>query len=86
MGQNPYQAPTAHVEDRVEQVSVKIVRHDGSRVALGRVFGLRMVVPSIIYMVPLLGFVFYLVDVLFIFRGDRRCVHDLMADTRVVSA
>jgi len=162
MGENPYQAPTAHVEDRVGQgpelasrgtrffaaildglvyivvwtgayfvgggdlgsvsglsstglliyiigslallginlyflhqngqtigkrlLSVKIVRDDGSRAALGRAFGLRMLVPSMIYMVPLLGVLFYLVDVLFIFRGDHRCVHDLMADTRVVSA
>lgn len=67
-------------------LNVKIVRDDGSHTALGRAFGLRMVVPSIIYTVPLLGFVFYLVVVLFIFRGDRRCVHDLMADTRVVPA
>ena len=29
---------------------------------------------------PLLGFA----NVLFIFRGDRRCVHDLIAGTRVV--
>jgi uncharacterized RDD family membrane protein YckC len=36
----------------------------------------------------LLGFVpFYsLVDVLFIFREDRRCIHDLIAKTRVVQA
>ena len=35
-----------------------------------------------------LGFIpFYsLVDILFIFRGDRRCIHDLIAGTRVVAA
>jgi uncharacterized RDD family membrane protein YckC len=36
----------------------------------------------------LLGFIpFYaLVDVLFIFRDDRRCIHDLIAGTKVIEA
>lgn len=36
----------------------------------------------------IIGFVpFYaLVDILFIFREDRRCIHDLIASTRVVEA
>jgi uncharacterized RDD family membrane protein YckC len=36
----------------------------------------------------ILGFIpFYsLVDVLFIFRDDRRCIHDLIAGTKVVEA
>ncbi len=34
----------------------------------------------------MLGFVFLLVDYAFIFREDRRCLHDLMAGTKVVKA
>jgi uncharacterized RDD family membrane protein YckC len=47
---------------------------------------LRAVVPGIIGAVPLVGSIFSLVDPLFIFRGDRRCIHDLIAGTNVVTA
>lgn len=58
----------------------------GGRVGIGRIFFLRMVVPSLIGGVPYLGWVFGGVDAAFIFREDRRCVHDLIADTIVVQA
>jgi uncharacterized RDD family membrane protein YckC len=45
---------------------------------------LRNWVPKFISMVPYLGMFFSLVDALFIFREDRRCVHDHIAGTRVV--
>ena len=34
--------------------------------------------------VPVGGAILSLVDVLFIFRDDRRCLHDLVADTKVI--
>ena len=49
-----------------------------------RAFLLRALVPTMIEFIPLLGFVFWLVDTCFIFREDRRCIHDLIAGTRVV--
>ena len=36
--------------------------------------------------VPWLGRYLRLLDVLFIFRDDKRCVHDIIADTKVVEA
>ncbi len=36
--------------------------------------------------VPVAGSILSLVDVLFIFRDDRRCLHDLVADTKVIRA
>jgi uncharacterized RDD family membrane protein YckC len=36
-------------------------------------------------LIPLVGQLFILIDTLFIFRKDRRCVHDLIAGTKVVS-
>jgi uncharacterized RDD family membrane protein YckC len=44
----------------------------------------RIGVPPIAGLLGALGRLFALVDVLFIFRRDRRCIHDLIAGTRVV--
>jgi uncharacterized RDD family membrane protein YckC len=63
-------------------VKIKIVRSDGSRASFGRILGLRIVVNFLLSIVPFYG----LVDILFIFGEQRRCVHDLIADTIVVNA
>lgn len=39
---------------------------------------------TIVSLIPLLGSLLMLVNLLFIFRKDRRCVHDLIAGTKVV--
>jgi uncharacterized RDD family membrane protein YckC len=43
---------------------------------------LRLIVNGLIGVIPLYG----LVDILFIFRSVRRCIHDLIAGTQVVDA
>lgn len=43
---------------------------------------LRVIVNGLLGFIPLYG----IVDVLFIFRSDRRCLHDLIAGTTVVKA
>ena len=45
---------------------------------------LRVGVGALIGMIPYLGVFYTVADILFIFRGDRRCLHDLIAGTRVV--
>jgi uncharacterized RDD family membrane protein YckC len=65
-------------------VGVRIVKLDGSPVTFTTVFLLRGFVPGLIGAVPYVGAVFSLVNILFIFREDRRCIHDLIAGTRVV--
>lgn len=65
---------------------IKIVRTDGSPASPGRITGMRWFLPSVLGNVPYVGGVFGLADCLFIFRDDRRCIHDMMADTVVVSA
>lgn len=49
-----------------------------------RAFLLRAFLPTLIEVIPLLGFLFWVVDSCFIFREDRRCIHDLIAGTKVV--
>lgn len=39
---------------------------------------------SVVSIIPIVGPVLTLIDVLFIFRSDRRCVHDLIAGTQVL--
>jgi uncharacterized RDD family membrane protein YckC len=57
---------------------------DGQIVSLGTIFGLRYVPIQIAGIVPVIGNVLPLLDVLFIFREDRRCLHDFIAGTKVV--
>lgn len=58
----------------------------GEIVPLFRSFGLRHFVPIAIGHVPVAGSWFLLADTLFIFRQDRRCLHDRLAGTKVVEA
>lgn len=39
---------------------------------------------SIVSLIPLIGSLLMLINILFIFRKDRRCLHDLVAGTKVV--
>ncbi len=47
---------------------------------------LRNFIRGVIQMVPYIGFVFALVNLAFIFGEQRRCLHDLIAGTKVVNA
>jgi len=66
-------------------LGIRIVRDNtGEPVALLRLLLLRSVVSWILGAVPIVGGLFSIVDACFIFRPDRRCVHDHIADTKVV--
>lgn len=49
-----------------------------------RAFLLRGFLPWIFELIPLLGTLFWIVDVCFIFSEEKRCLHDLIAGTQVV--
>ena len=49
-----------------------------------RSFVLRSMLTWILEQIPLLGFLFWVVDACFIFRDDKRCLHDLIAGTKVI--
>ena len=68
-------------------LGLRIVRvADGGPAGVMRAFFLRGSVPFLIEQIPFAGFVFWVVDSCFIFRDDHRCLHDLLAGTRVVPA
>ncbi len=64
-------------------MKIRIVRFDdGTNPGFGRVVGLRVLLNGLLGNIP-----FYaLVDVLFIFGAQQRCVHDYIAGTKVIQA
>jgi uncharacterized RDD family membrane protein YckC len=67
-------------------LKVRIVRSDGSPASFGRIVGLRYLPTSLITLIPVVGMFYALLDCLLIFRRSRRCLHDNIADTIVVTA
>ncbi|GAB1595143.1 RDD family protein [Lysobacter claricitrinus] len=72
-------------------VGIRVVRSDGSPVGFWRLLLLRGVAMNLLCnlagrAVPAASTVLWLVDVLFIFGEERRCLHDRIADTIVVDA
>jgi len=67
-------------------LGMRIVRADGSEASFGRAFGLRLVAFGFVGWVPFVGPFIGFADCLFIFAASRRCLHDLIADTIVVTA
>jgi uncharacterized RDD family membrane protein YckC len=67
-------------------MGIKIVRKDASRVTLARVFFVRYLANTILTLIPVVGSLYGLVDILFIFGEPKRCCHDYIADTIVIKA
>ena len=73
-------------------LGIRIVRFgDGSNPGFVRAWLLRSLGVGLIgtlaaLILPMLGNLFSIVNYGFIFRADRRCLHDLIADTKVVKA
>jgi uncharacterized RDD family membrane protein YckC len=67
-------------------VGIKVVRKDGSKATLARIFWLRYLLNTVFMLIPLIGTLYSLIDPLFIFGAAKRCVHDYLADTVVVRA
>lgn len=66
-------------------VGIQIVRHaDGGRAGFVKAVLLRGFLFVVVGNLRYLGIFFLVGDVLMIFRQDRRCLHDLVADTRVI--
>jgi uncharacterized RDD family membrane protein YckC len=67
-------------------VGIKVLRADGSRAGLGRIFWLRNFLNGLLTLIPFVGRFYALADMLFIFGGKLQCLHDKIADTIVVKA
>jgi uncharacterized RDD family membrane protein YckC len=66
-------------------LGIRIVNaQDGSNPGFIKACLIRSVLVSLIFGIPFIGQTFFFVDSLFIFRADHRCIHDFMAETKVV--
>ncbi|BDU77260.1 RDD family protein [Mesoterricola sediminis] len=65
---------------------IKVLRANGERVTLLRVFFLRYLPLTLCTLIPWIGNLVALVDSLLVFRESRQCLHDQIADTIVVRA
>lgn len=65
-------------------MKIQVVKGDGSVPGFLHGFLLRYVVNALPRAIPVVGVLYPLLDCLFVFRANRRCVHDLIAGTRVV--
>ena len=66
-------------------MKIKIVDLQGDQVGISKLYFLRYLFFSLVSQVPQVGGLIGLVDILFIFGKERRCLHDLLAGTRVVN-
>lgn len=70
-----------------KMVGTRIVSVENDKILpLSKIFLLRVLPLNIVASLPIVGGLLAIIDVLFIFRKDQRCVHDLVAGTKVVKA
>lgn len=68
-------------------VGTRIVSVDDDKILpFWKVVSLRYLPVSVVSQIPLIGPLLSIIDILFIFRADRRCIHDLIAGSKVVKA
>ncbi|PWQ97571.1 RDD family protein [Leucothrix arctica] len=66
-------------------LKIKIVDRESEQILpLWKVFSVRYLPQTLVFQIPVIGSIIGLVDGLFIFREDRRCLHDYLAETIVV--
>ena len=66
-------------------MKTKIVTNDGEQASFGRHIIKRYTLYNFLGMIPVIGQVLSLVNLVFIFGSAKRCGHDYFADTKVVA-
>jgi uncharacterized RDD family membrane protein YckC len=65
-------------------MKTQIVAEDGSEVSFSDILIKRILPIWLLGLIPCIGFIVWLVDVLMIFRENRKCLHDDIAGTKVI--
>jgi uncharacterized RDD family membrane protein YckC len=67
-------------------MKTRIVNLYGNIPEFGRLFVFRYLIPGMVMQIPIFGGIAAIVNALFIFGKQRRCLHDYIAGTRVITA
>jgi len=68
-------------------LGIQVVSRDTHQLlSPGKIIGIRYILPEVFYIIPSIGPLFALVDTLFIFSAEKRCIHDLMAGSIVIKS
>lgn len=67
-------------------MGIKIVHTNGEPVPLSTLLTRRYLATQVLGMIPIVGPIFSLINILMIFGAEQRCLHDQFADTNVVVA
>jgi uncharacterized RDD family membrane protein YckC len=67
-------------------LGIRIADMDNNIPPFAKIIGLRYLPIQAAGVIPIVGIFYPLIDVLFIFSESRRCIHDLIAGTKVVKA
>ena len=65
-------------------LKIRIVSLDDELLGIGQLYFVRYLTFSLIAQIPIIGAFISMVNVLFIFGQDRRCLHDRLAGTKVI--
>lgn len=65
-------------------LDIKIVRTDGRKASFVRLVAVRVLFENALLLIPVVDIWLWLINVLFIFRASRKCLHDTVADTIVI--
>jgi len=65
-------------------LNIRIDRLEGGPCDRARIVTRRIMAMQIVYLVPVINFIFMVVDTLMIFRSNKRTLHDEIAGTKVV--
>jgi uncharacterized RDD family membrane protein YckC len=60
--------------------------HDDKILPFSQIVLLRILPVQLINLIPVISLFGFLADSLFVFREDRRCIHDLIAGSKVINA
>jgi uncharacterized RDD family membrane protein YckC len=67
-------------------MKIKIVDMEGNNLGLIKLYSLRYLAFSLFSQIPVAGGLISLLNILFVFGKERRCLHDRLAGTQVIKA